>query len=392
MNRRAMIRAGVTWAGATWVGGTSALVERLIAQGTCSDGPLGELVGLVPLHSDRPRPTPFGQLVGGRGLDARLFTDLSKLEPDRLITPTGEMFVRTAAPPALRTTPQAWTIQTGDAESAISYDALQREATAMGAHLIECAGNTDPDNFGLMSVSEWDGVPLSHVVAKLPRRAGATAILVGGVDDHPPGTRSSTPGASWVFPLDTLESLGAFLGVRMNGARLTPDHGAPVRLVVPGWYGCTWIKWVDQLRLVGDDHPATSQMIEFSNRTHQGRIPKLARDYEPPVIDLAATPIRVEKRRVNGRLEYRIVGIVWGGQRPVDRLMIRFNAGEQPVPFAVCPAPQTHRAWSLWEYRWRPTSPGLYNIVLKAADPTIRTRRLDLSFYVRRVVIDEISG
>jgi hypothetical protein len=135
----------------------------------------------------------------------------------------------------------------------------------------------------------------------------------------------------------------------------------------------------------------TSQRVEFSARTHQGRVPKLARDYEAPAIDLAATPIRVEKRRVNGRLEYRIVGIVWGGQRPVDRLMIRFNAGEQPTPFAVCPTPRTHRTWSLWEYRWRPTSPGLYNIVLKAADPTIRTRRLDLSFYVRRVVIDEIG-
>jgi hypothetical protein len=134
----------------------------------------------------------------------------------------------------------------------------------------------------------------------------------------------------------------------------------------------------------------TSQMIEFSLRTHQRAVPKLARDYEPPEIDLAAMPIRVEKRRVNGRLEYRVVGIVWGGQRPVDRLMIRFRAGDTPTPLTICPAPRTHHTWSLWDYRWRPTEPGLYSIALTSADPLIRTRRLDVSFYVRRVFIDEI--
>ena len=71
-------------------------------------------------------------------------------------------------------------------------------------------------------------------------------------------------------------------------------------------------------------------MIEFSLRTHQPDREALARDYEPPVIDVAATPIRVEKRRVEGRLEYRVVGIVWGGERPVERLAIRFNVGEAP--------------------------------------------------------------
>ena len=176
----------------------------------------------------------------------------------------------------------------------------------------------------------------------------------------------------------------------MNGQSLRPDHGAPIRLVVPGWYGCSWIKWVNELRIVGADEPTTLQMKEFSLRTHQGRIPALARDYEPPVIDLAATPIRVEKRRVNGRLQYRVIGIVWGGDRPVNQLAIRFSAGETPRPFTLCPTPRSHQTWSLWDYRWEPTSPGVYNIALTAVDPSIRTRRLDVSSCVRRVVIDEV--
>jgi DMSO/TMAO reductase YedYZ molybdopterin-dependent catalytic subunit len=224
--------------------------------------------------------------------------------------------------------------------------------------------------------------------AGLPR--GAAGVLVGGVDDETTPSRSSNPGASWVIPAAALERLGAFLAVRLNGAPLTPDHGAPVRLVVPGWYGCSWIKWVNEIRVVGGGEPSTVQMLEFSRRTHQDGLPTLARDYEPPVIDFAATPIRVEKRRVNGRLEYRIVGIVWGGDRVVDRLAIRFKAGQAPEPFPICPPPATHRTWSLWAYRWRPEAPGIYDIVLKALDSSVRTRRLDISFYIRRVAIDEV--
>jgi len=396
VGRRAIIRSGLTLGGVTFLGGAGALVERLCAHAMCEPAaPLGELIGLVPLHGDRARATPFGEMLGGPGLDARLFTDLSKLQHDRLVTPTAEMFVRTAAPAAVRATPSSWSIATRGfdfTDTPFAIDDLRRRAKPMGAHLIECSGNVDPNNFGLLSVTEWDGVPLAEVVADLQRarvRGGqsAAAVLVSGLDDPTQESRSSIPGASWIFPLATLDRLGAFLAVRMNGETLTPDHGAPVRLVVPGWYGCSWIKWVNELRLVDADEPSTAQMREFSARTHQQTVPGLARDYEPPVIDLAATPIRVEQRRVDGRIEYRVVGIVWGGDRPVDRLLIRFNPGEVPQPLAVCPLPLTHRTWSLWEYRWRPASPGTYNIALRAADPSIRTRRLDVSFYVRRIVI-----
>jgi DMSO/TMAO reductase YedYZ molybdopterin-dependent catalytic subunit len=378
MQRRSFLRGAVAMGGVAFCGGTRALVEQLAAQ-SCTGAPLGELVETLPLHGDTARATAFDRVVGGPGLDARRFTDLSRLQPDRLITPTSEMFLRTAAPASLAAAAAAWPLP---------IDSIQRAARPMGAHLIECSGNTDPDNFGLLSVVEWDGVPLAEYVASLKRPADAAAILVGGLDDLD-SSRSSHAGASWVLSLDAVARTGAFLAVRVNGAPLPPDHGAPLRLVVPGWYGCSWIKWVNDIRYVGADEPITSQMIEFSLRTHQRAIPKLAREYTEPAIDLAATPIRVEKRRIDGRLEYRVVGIVWGGERPVERLRIRFRAGDEPKPFTLCPAPRTHRTWALWDYRWRPSEPGLYSIALTADDPAIRTRRLDVSFYVRRVVIDE---
>ena len=378
VQRRRFLRDALACGGVLFIGETRSLLDALVAQ-SCEGSPLGDLVGVVPLHGETARATPFGAILGGAGLDARRFTDLSRLEATRLITPSAEVFLRTAAPPDLESRLTAWPLP---------VETLRRSARPMGAHLIECSGNTDPDNFGLMSVVEWDGVPLVDALSMLnlqPR----SGVLISGVD-YRESSRSSAAGASWVFSTAALKQTGAFLATRMNGDVLPRDHGAPIRLVVPGWYGCSWIKWVDEIRAVEDNEPVTPQMIEFSLRTHQPSIPNRALDYEPPTIDLAATPIRVEKRRVDGRLYYRVIGIVWGGDRPVDRLAIRFRAGEPAKPFTLCPPPRTHRTWSLWEYRWSPPAPGLYSVALTAVDPGIRTRRLDISFYVRRLFIDEV--
>jgi len=392
-SRRQFLRAGFALGGIAAAGDAARLFERLAAQTICpSAGPPGELLGVVPFSGMRgPRP-PYGEMVGGPGLDARLFTDLSDLDTDRLITPTDRVFVRTAAPPSVAHRAASWTVEVDGlaARASIPLAELKAAAGPMGPHLIECSGNTDPRNFGLMSVAEWDGVSLAGVVSRSRPGAKATAVRVSGVDHDTQSSPRSIPGASWIFPLDALNRLGPFLATGMNSGPLPPDHGAPLRLVVPGWYGCAWIKWVNEIHLVGGNEPATSQMREFAARTHQQGVPELARDYAPPAIDLAATPIRIEKRRVDGRLQYRIIGIVWGGDRTIDRLQIRFSAGGAFTPFEICPPPRTHRMWSLWEYRWRPEHPGLYDIALKAADPGVRTRRLDVFFYVRRVLVDEV--
>jgi DMSO/TMAO reductase YedYZ molybdopterin-dependent catalytic subunit len=259
----------------------------------------------------------------------------------------------------------------------------------MGPHLFECSGNNNPANFGLMSVAEWTGVPLIDVVARLKPAADAKAVLISGMD-HATKSASSTPGASWVFPLDGLDRLGAFLAVRMNGEPLPPDHGMPVRLVVPGWYACAWIKWVDEIRLVGADEPATSQMREFAGRTHQRARHDLARDYSAADIQTAATPIRVEKRKGPTGLDYRIIGIVWGGSRLIDQLAIRFGPDGTWNRFPICPAPATYRMWSLWEYRWKPSATGSFGLFLRVPDAAVPQRRLDSAFYSRQVRIDEI--
>ncbi len=382
------------------------VLARLAADVPCTaSAPAGELLATLPLFRDRSQVQAFGVKYGGAGLDARLVTDLSILDAGKLITPNELAYIRTEIPAAAAAHTGPWTIETSGLlakAGTLNLDALARPSKNMGPHLFECSGNGNPSNFGLMSVAEWEGIPLTSVVAGLKPTTEATGVLVSGFDHIGQVSQRSIVGASWVFPLASLDKLGAFLAVRMNGEAVPADHGKPVRLVVPGWYGCTWIKWVNEIRLVGPEEPATTQMVEFANRTHQAEPFKLAKDYTPADIQTAATPVRIEKRRTASGIEYRIVGIVWGGSKTVDRLAVRitpsapkpqpFDKTGEFTPFAVCPTPKTHAMWSLWEYRWKPTAPGTYDVALKVADAAVPQRRLETGYYVRQVAIDDVSS
>jgi DMSO/TMAO reductase YedYZ molybdopterin-dependent catalytic subunit len=353
--------------------------------------------GSVPLGAPGAVAPPFGRLLGD-GLDARLFTDLSTLaaspsakrNPPSPITPTDKFFVRTAAPANLRDA-ATWTLRTGGLVKTPG-DLRLRDLDTHGSVplrvLLECSGNADPLNYGLLSAADWEGIPLAAVLDRAQPSAPQTRVLVSGVDDDSRQWRTSIAGASWIFSRDDLSR--AILAVRMNGAPLPRDHGAPARLIVPGWYGCACIKWVNAIDLVADDAPATSQMREFAGRTHQPAGATAAREFIPATIDTAAMPVRVDKWIVSGRPEYRITGIVWGGTTPTNALSIRFRSGGAWTRVDDCPLPESTLTWSLWTHTWRPTEPGRYQIVLRVDDPKVRTRRLDVFFYVREVQIDEV--
>jgi len=344
------------------------------------------LIGRVPFLPPRDA-APLEQLLGS-GLDGRLFTDLASLDAGQAVTPASRFFIRTAASPRLPRAP--WKVQIGglsNAQPSFGIDELARIASPAGAHVIECAGNAAAASFGLISAAAWDGVPIAALIERAGAKSDASHLLVSGFDDMDAPTRTSVPGASWIFSRDDLARAKAFLALRMNDAPLPPDHGGPVRLVVPGWYGCCCIKWVDRLELVDRNQPITSQMREYAARTHQNRLPELARDYEPAVIDAAAMPVRIEKWTRDGRTVYRVVGILWGGSKPTNALSIRFRSGTPWTPVDDCPLPASTTNWTIWSHWWQPAEPGRYDIVLKTTDAAIRARRLDIFFYARSVIV-----
>jgi len=363
----------------------------------------GEMLGIVPFAREG---RPLMDIPIGEELDGRLYTDISALTPEQPVTPLEYFYLRTRASTLLKDA-DVQSIELSGLTGAplrIGAQEMRAKARPMGRHLIECAGNTRDGRFGLISVADWTGVPLTEVLERLPAAPGDrnnrqnsiqndARILVSGFDTYASQSASSTPGASWIFSPDDLRSTDAFLATEMDGQPLTRDHGAPVRLVVPGWYGCTCIKWLNEIRAVPADAPPTSQMQEFAFRTMQRGSPKLARDYQPAAIDRAAMVTRVEKWRVGEKIKYRVAGILWGGTLPVKRLEIRFNPEQDYVSvdeFDRRENSNNDDPWRFWSHSWTPASPGTYLLRLRIAEPAMQTRRLDMGFYVREVEIPEV--
>jgi DMSO/TMAO reductase YedYZ molybdopterin-dependent catalytic subunit len=355
--------------------------------------PFGEDGRLLGTLAFADEAHPVMERVLGRELDGRLYTDLSPLAPENAVVPAEKFYVRTCASHIL---PEAATWQLrlrGLAQPAAAVNLNEAELRKMeqdcGRHLLECAGNGAFAHFGMMSVAGWSGVPLMALLEKHGIARPRQRILVSGFDTYGGKSLTSIPGASWIFSVDELAATRAFLATSMNGAPLTRNRGLPIRLVVPGWYGCCCIKWVNEIAVVSDDAAATSQMQEYAGRTHQGGVPALAREYAPAVIDPAAMPIRVEKWLAAGKIEYRVIGIQWGGPHPDDGLEIQFNP---QGPFVTVDDVPHERGdgWSFWSHTWRPAKPGRYTLQLRLRDRSVRTRRLDMGFYARSVVIDEV--
>ena len=196
-----------------------------------------------------------------------------------------------------------------------------------------------------MSTADWEGVPLGAVLDRVQASSASYRVLVSGVDDEASRPVTSVPGASWIFSRGDLER--AMLATRMNGAPLPRDHGAPVRLIVPGWYGCACIKWVDRIELragrgAGDDADAGVRGEDASGRRRaSGSRSACWRAISSPRGRSTPPRCRCGSRNgpIDGRVAYRIVGIIWGGSKPTNALSIRFRSGQPWVPVDDCPLP-----------------------------------------------------
>jgi DMSO/TMAO reductase YedYZ molybdopterin-dependent catalytic subunit len=347
----------------------------------------GEILGRVEFLNEGSveMDSPFGS-----ELDGRLYTSLDGLNELNVVIPDTRFYLRTRASRVLPDA-EGWSIAVDGltaTKGVIKTSELRTSEKLLGLQLMECAGNTRAAHFGMISVGEWAGVPLAELLGAQKPLLGATRVLVSGFDRYIESSVTSTPGASWIFTFEELKAAGAFLATKLDGKPLSRDHGAPVRLVLPGWYGCTCIKWVDHITFVDDRVEATSQMTEYAGRTHQNGVPRLAKDFAPARIEHAAMPVRVEKVRENGKLNYRVVGLLWGGSGTVTKLGIRFNPEEEYVRVESLRVPQT-TPWTLWCHTWKPAALGRYTIRLAVLEPRVSTKRLDSGYYARTVEIDE---
>src|SRR3954466_12100071 len=160
--------------------------------------PPGRLESTVPLGRFDGRPAPPLNVLLGTGLDARQFTDLSAIDATTPVMPVEHFYIRTSHPPELPTN-QAWRCILGGLVAntqSLDLPTLEREARDTGTHLMECAGNSDPANFGLISAASWSGVTIGAVLDRLGNLPNAWRVMVTGIDDQRRPSVTSNPGAA----------------------------------------------------------------------------------------------------------------------------------------------------------------------------------------------------
>src|SRR5438128_1425109 len=127
---------------------------------------------------------------------------------------------------------------------------------------LECAGNgrsrleprTDGEQWdlGAVSTAEWTGVALSEILDRAGVQGGAAEVLFRGADHGLVPGRDDTIQFERSLSLDDAMGSNAILAYAMNGEALPIQHGAPVRLVVPGWYAVSSVKWLTDIEVIGE--------------------------------------------------------------------------------------------------------------------------------------------
>src|SRR6184192_234922 len=186
---------------------------------------------------------------------------------ESFITPTKSFYVRTHFPIPKIDRDAWWLHMEGEVEKpfALNYEELLKLESLTVPVTLECAGNNrhflEPKvkgvqwELGAVGTAEWTGVPLSVLLHRAVVRPNAREVVFEGVDHGMLDDPKSPPGElrySRSIPLEKAQR-DVLLACRMNGNDVPPEHGFPVRAIVPGWYAMASVKWLQ--RIIVSDRP-----------------------------------------------------------------------------------------------------------------------------------------
>jgi DMSO/TMAO reductase YedYZ molybdopterin-dependent catalytic subunit len=237
---------------------------------------------------------------------------------------------------------------------------------------VECAGNGRSFlrekaagvqwGAGAIGHAEWTGVRLRDLLDAARVKAGAVDVVFEGADR---GSEADHPGPMYFsrsLPLAKALDADTIVALQMNGDWLEPNHGAPMRLFVPGWYGVASIKWLRRIRVI--DHAyagyfqTTKYSIQRASAAGRRRLP-----LGPGVVK--SEMLHPAKDSTLGLGTNRIAGLAWGGEERIARVEISTDGGVNWYAAQVKGLQQPY-SWCQWEWLWNVSRPGEYTLMCRA--------------------------
>lgn len=301
---------------------------------------------LVPL-----KPSPFN----AEASFARLRTP---------ITPNESFYVRSNfAIPTLHHEDYRFTV--GGAvqrELDLSLDELKALGTRTITTVMECAGNNrlalfplpsgEPWHIGAVSAARWTGIPLRAVIERAGVGAGVVEILAIGADHGKPKDGSGDIPFARSLPLEKALDPDTLLAYEMNGEPLPRDHGAPLRLIVPDWYGMASVKWIQRLEALTEPFTGYYQHNRYVLDYDDGTPPSPVRRMQ--VKSIITSPLDGDTVPL-GSITVR--GQAWSGEGEVVKVEVSIDGGGAWQEARLLAAPDNDDAqgthtWQEWEFEW----------------------------------------
>lgn len=210
----------------------------------------------------------------------------------------------------------------------------------------------------------WGGADLYDIMKAIGISPGARFLWAYGLDK---GAYEDFPSADYVkdMPLKRLAEGGVLLAYEVNGEPLTPAHGYPVRLVIPGYYGTNAVKWLRRLELSADrpSGPFTTALYNDPVPWPAGRDTRATL----PVWQAGPEAIIVTPRNgaVIARSAAKISGWAWGSSA-VDRVELSVDGGS--TWFLTSLEVRNQWSWQRFEAEWSPVAGGSFAITARATD------------------------
>lgn len=300
---------------------------------------------------------------------------------DGFITPTERFYIRNHfAVPRLDVSTWSLALEGAVARSlSLSYDQLRRLPAYELPATLECAGNSraflaPPVNgvqweAGAVGTAQWRGARLSDLLAQAGLSPGALEIVFEGADKGEPEENPKPFGSihyAYSLPLSRALQNNVLIAYEMNGLPLTPAHGYPARLVVPGYYGMASVKWLTKIIVSETPFAGYYPTIDYARWEDRYGHPVRVPLSEMSVKSLIARP--AQRETILAGTEYRVYGAAWSGDSAIARVDLSADEGRHWEPAKLI-GPSHPHSWRLWEWSWRvPSERGRHTLLSRATD------------------------
>ena len=256
----------------------------------------------------------------------------------------------------------------------LTLDDLQARPAHTLAVTLECAGNgralVEPHVLNMpwlleaVGTAEWTGTPLAPLLAEAGVGDKAVDVVFTGLDRGVQGDVEHDYARA--LPLADAMRDEVLLVYSINGQPLPPQHGFPLRLVVPGWYGMTHVKWLRSITVVDKPFDGWQQTVAY----HLDENTPVSRMLPRSLLAPPGIPDFLTRERTLSAGPCVLEGRAWSGHGAIERVEVGIDGTWHDATLAK---PVSEFAWRGWTYRWDATE-GEHVLSCRATDASGRTQ------------------